>query len=140
MTTAPINRSDLMKLAWAFARQDHWSRRMPAGTLRSLFPDALRSAWKEMRIRAELAAKRAAEMSGLDVSALRAELLSLENTDYLGHKGMRRMTAVQSALRAAEAHRNKPEPVRVVRTDKPAARPQRPTFPTQRSIHEHRVA
>ena len=138
--TLYINRSELMKLAWAYARQDHWSRRMPAGTLRSLFPDALRAAWQEMRSRAELAAERAAEVAGLNVAALRAELLSLENTDYLGHEGMRRMSVVQSALRAAEAHRSATKPVQVVKTAKPATRPQKPTIRTNRPIHEHRVA
>ncbi len=104
---ATIDCEDLMSLAWSFARQEHWSRRMPAGTLRSLFPAALKAAWAEMKRRAVMAAERAAEAARLaenGLGALRAELISLENTDRLGHEGMERLRAVQDAIRLAEEH------------------------------------
>ena len=63
--TAPANLSEVMSLAWRHARQEHWSRRMPEGTLRSLFADALRWAWRQVKSmlegRARMAAQREAD-------------------------------------------------------------------------------
>ena len=70
MTNATINtpasiRREVMDLAWHEARHLHFSRRMPAGTLRTLFADALRWAWRQVKsmleCRAAIAAQRAAD-------------------------------------------------------------------------------
>ena len=69
MIAPTINTSELMSLAWRHARQEHWSRRMPEGTLRSLFPAALRWAWVQMRAitanRAAMAARTAADLAAV---------------------------------------------------------------------------
>ena len=98
-----INRTDLMHRAWTYARQEHWSRRLPAGTLRSLFAAALRRAWADLKAEARRMAERAAELATLDLDALRAELATLENTDRLGHAGILRLSQVRDAIAAREA-------------------------------------
>ena len=71
MTTASLNttaasiRREVMEMAWAEARDRHHARRMPAGTLRTLFADALRFAWATVKMmvanRARIAAQREAD-------------------------------------------------------------------------------
>lgn len=46
-----IDRSELFRLAWALAKQDLWSLRLPASRLRGLFRGALSRAWAEMKRR-----------------------------------------------------------------------------------------
>ena len=98
MTALTINRSELMNLAWGFARQEHWSKRMPAGTLHSLFPAALREAWRQMKSLTASRAERAAQVASLDLDAIRAEITALENADTLGHAGRDRLSALRRAL------------------------------------------
>ena len=66
---ATINLREVMEMAWHEARHQHFARRMPAGTLRSLFPAALRWAWKQVRTmsenRARIAARKEAELIAL---------------------------------------------------------------------------
>ncbi len=57
--TAQLNRSEIFSFAWTIARQELWSRCLPASRLRSLFSDALRRAWAELKRRAAIAAERA---------------------------------------------------------------------------------
>lgn len=91
-----INCSEIFSLAWTLARQDLWSRRLPASELRNLFPDALRSAWAEMKRRAVYAARRAKQ--ALRPSAeIEAEIQTLENRTFLGHDGINRLSELRTA-------------------------------------------
>jgi len=98
--TFSIDRSALMTLAWHAARQEQWSRRLPAGTLRSLFPDALRSAWKSMKARAAYEAQQAA-MAHRPSADLWAEIQNLENRDRLGHEGIAQLSDLRRAYDAS---------------------------------------
>ena len=99
MTTI-IDKSDLMTLAWTIARQELWSNRLPASELRNLFPDALRSAWAEMKRRAVIMAERAKQ--ALRPSAeLWAAIQTLENRSTLGHDGIARLSELRSAYHAS---------------------------------------
>ncbi|MEM6890929.1 MAG: hypothetical protein AAF636_22750 [Pseudomonadota bacterium] len=90
-----LNRSELFTFAWTIARQELWSRRLPASELRALFPEALRAAWKEMKLRAAVAAER--EQQFLRPSSdLWAAIQALENQSTLGHAGIERLSALQS--------------------------------------------
>ncbi|MEM9432217.1 MAG: hypothetical protein AAGA32_22575, partial [Pseudomonadota bacterium] len=91
-------RSELMTLAWMFARQDHWSLRMPKGTLHTLFPDALRRAWAQMKSVVARRAERLAELGSMDPEALRRQIIGLENTDTLGAECRERLAAARRAL------------------------------------------
>ncbi|WP_299847709.1 hypothetical protein [uncultured Roseovarius sp.] len=95
-----INRSEIFTFAWTTARQNLWSRRLPASELRSLFPQALRDAWREMKRRAVIAAERAKQ--ALRPSAeLWSEIQNLENRTTLGHEGINRLSDLRSAYHAS---------------------------------------
>ena len=101
-----VDRHELMNLAWHLARQELWSRRLPASALRLLFPHALRTAWREMKYRAELAVARAAKPKR-PADEIRAEILILENTDRLGFQGIERLSAARAELHEALAAERK---------------------------------
>lgn len=92
-----IDRKELFTLAWAIARQEQWSRRLPS--VRGLFADALRSAWREMKRRAAIAAQRAVP-SPRAAADLLAAIREIENRDRLRAADLDRL----SELRRAYAH------------------------------------
>ena len=95
-----LDRSEVFTFAWRIARQELWSRRLPSSELRSLFPNALRKAWAEMKRRTEIAAKRAAQ--ALRPSpAIWADIQNLENRSTLGHEGINRLAELRTAYHAA---------------------------------------
>ena len=104
-----IDQAALMSRAWAYARAEHWRRRLPAGTIRGLLPDALRRAWADLRAegaaegaRAEAMEAALAPLGGLSAAALRAELAGLDNArDWRAAEARRPILA--EALRRAEA-------------------------------------
>ena len=61
MMAQTINLSEVMTEAWEQARYLHFSRRMPAGTIRQVFGEALRWAWKQVRSLADARARIAAD-------------------------------------------------------------------------------
>jgi hypothetical protein len=79
------NRKQIMTLAWAWARQDLWSMRLPASHLRRLFAANLKAAWAEAKARA-LAAP---------------AICTLENRDGLRHPDFERLAALNLELNAA---------------------------------------
>lgn len=94
--SAGIDKSALMSLAWTYARQELLSRRLPACEIRNVFPDALRSAWAEMKRRAVIAAELAKQV--LRPSAeLWEEIQTLENRTTLGHEGIARLSEMRRA-------------------------------------------
>ncbi|MEO3416800.1 hypothetical protein AAFO92_19285 [Roseovarius sp. CAU 1744] len=98
--TRAINRSEIFSFAWTLARQELFSQRLPACELRSLFPDALRRAWAEMKHRAVIATERAKQV--LRPSAeLWAEIQTLENRTTLGHEGINRLSELRGAYHAS---------------------------------------
>lgn len=89
------DRAAIMTAAWAEVRYKldavgYARRQIPA-----LLSRALCVAWHK--------AKEAARLAALSVAQLRAIVIGLENTDYLGWEGQERLSAMQRALRAAEA-------------------------------------
>ncbi len=95
-----INHSETFTLAWTLARQELWSHRLPASELRSLFTQALRDAWAEMKRRAAYRAERAKQ--ALRPSAeLWAAIQTLENRSTLGHEGINRLSDLRSAYHAS---------------------------------------
>lgn len=102
MVEPKTNLSELMSLAWHTARQEQWSRRLPAGTIRSLFPNALRSAWKTMKFRAAHEAEQAS-MARRSSRELWAEIQDHENRDSLGHDGIEKLSNLRRAYHASVA-------------------------------------
>jgi hypothetical protein len=102
-----INRKELFTLAWAIARQDQWSRRLPS--LRGLFGDALRQAWREMKRRAELAAKRPTPTLR-PAADLMAGILDLENRDRLRGAELERLSSLRAEYAVSVAQRGKERP------------------------------
>ena len=98
--THAINRSEIFSFAWTLARQELFSRRLPATKLREVFPDTLRRAWAEMKRRAVIAAKLAKQ--ALRPSAeLWEEIQNLENRTTLGHEGINRLSELRRAFHAS---------------------------------------
>lgn len=104
--TIEPDRSEIFSFAWHIARQELWSRCLPAAELRNVFPNALRQAWAEMKRRAVIAAERAKQ--GLRPSSvIWGEIQNLENRTTLGHAGISRLAELQTAYHDAcerEAH------------------------------------
>ncbi|WP_299739054.1 hypothetical protein [uncultured Roseobacter sp.] len=100
MTTDSINRSELFSFAWTIARQELWSRCLPASQLRNLFPDALRRAWAELKRRAVIAAERA-KQTMRPSSDIWADIQALENRTTLGHEGINQLADFQCAYHDA---------------------------------------
>ncbi len=110
--TQRIDRRELMKLAWTYARQEHWSRRMPGGTLRGLFPAALRRAWKDMKRRTAQQAKLTTLAAQADAEALRRKIFHLDQKTRLGPAGhrelgeARRLLALVTSVQPHSSHTN----------------------------------
>ena len=49
MPMTMFNKSEIMRLAWVWARQDLWAARLPASQLRRLFRAALVRAWADAK-------------------------------------------------------------------------------------------
>lgn len=76
------DRKEIMTLAWAMARQDLWSLRLPASHLRGLFAGALVKAWAGAKTRAANLKSAAAKV--LPAAAMiRNCILALECKDRL---------------------------------------------------------
>ncbi len=91
------DRTAIMTHAWAFARHELRSRCLPASALRSVFPAALRSAWRAAKVKmAYLIARTALAMR--PAAQLRAEVEDLENRDRLGWEGTERLGQLRAAL------------------------------------------
>lgn len=99
-----IDRSELFRLAWALAKQDLWSLRLPASRLRGLFRGALSRAWAEMKRRAAYrAAQRLAFATARPVAAIQTDILLLECKDTLRGSDWQRLDALRAELWAAQA-------------------------------------
>ncbi|PYF12015.1 hypothetical protein C8J30_102330 [Rhodobacter viridis] len=99
-----FSRSELFVLAWELARQDLWSRRLPASRLRGLFPAALSRAWSIMRAHAANRARRlAAAATARPVEEIRTEIVTLECKDCLRGADWQRLDALRAELNAAFA-------------------------------------
>jgi hypothetical protein len=94
------NRKQIMTLAWAWARQDLWSLRLPASHLRRLFNDALRRAWAEAK---EKARQFSDTVKGPSRPAeqIQREILILECKDRLCWQDFQRLDALNRELNAA---------------------------------------
>jgi hypothetical protein len=99
-----IDRKEVFTLAWLWAKQDLWSRRLPASHLRGLFRTALVNAWAEVKRRAAYrAAQRAAFVSARPVDAIRKEIFIIECTDRMGAADYQRLATLNAELSAAFA-------------------------------------
>lgn len=105
-----INRKELFTLAWVYARQEQWSRRLD--TVRGLFGDALRDAWRELKRRAVIAAERARSVSRTPADLL-AAVREIENRDRLRASDLARLSDLRREYAAASepstAQKPKPE-------------------------------
>ena len=91
------DRTNIMTQAWQYARQDLWSRRLPASALMSLFPGSLRSAWRSAKVKLEAQKARAA-LTERPATELRAEISDLENRDRLDPASIERLGRLLAAL------------------------------------------
>lgn len=96
------DRKTIMTHAWHLARQELWSRRLPASELVSLLPNAMRSAWKAAKIKLAVQKARAA-MAVRPATELRAEVNDLENRDRLDPASIERLGQLHAALGEAVA-------------------------------------
>jgi hypothetical protein len=92
------NRKQIMTLAWAWARQDLWSLRLPASHLRRLFADALKRAWAEAKARAFSAAVKGPSRP---VKQIVLEISAIENREGLRWPDFQRLDALQIELNQA---------------------------------------
>ena len=96
------DRKDIMTRAWQYARQDLWSRRLPASALLSLFPDALRSAWRAAKVKLATQKARAA-LASRPAAELRAAINDLENRDRMDPASIDQIGQLRAALGQAIA-------------------------------------
>ncbi|MCA3443485.1 MAG: hypothetical protein INF52_08980 [Rhodobacter sp.] len=97
------NRKQIMTLAWAWARQDLWSLRLPASHLRRLFNANLKAAWAEAKARAAVPATGCTIRAVADIAD---EILCLECKDRLTWQDFQRLDALRIELN--EANRRAP--------------------------------
>jgi len=93
-----IDRKEVFRLAWAWAKQDLWAARAPASALRGYFRAALVRAWADVKARA---ARRAAAAAVRPASEIRADIITLECKDRLYGADWSRLNALHVELRAA---------------------------------------
>ena len=93
---------NIMTQAWQHARQELWSRRLPASALMSLFPGSLRSAWRAAKVKLEAQQARTA-LAERTAAELRAEVNDLENRDRLDPASIERLGRLLAALGDAVA-------------------------------------
>ncbi|OWU70510.1 hypothetical protein [Marinibacterium profundimaris] len=99
-----IDRAELFRLAWAWAKQDLWSRRLPASHLRGLFREALKRAWADLkRTAARLAAQRKTTAATRPAAQIQTDILVLECKDRLHGSDWQRLDALRAELMAAHA-------------------------------------
>ncbi len=97
-----IDRAELFRLAWIWAKQDLWSHRAPASRLRAYFKAALARAWRELKARAQRrAAMIAAAASARPLAVVQAELWAFECKDTLRGADWETLAALQAELAAA---------------------------------------
>ena len=89
-----LDRSKVFSLAWTIAKQDQWSARAKSPV--PFFAAALKSAWKEIKRRAVIAAQRAKEASRPSAD-IWVDIQNLENRDRLGHEGINRLAELRTA-------------------------------------------
>ncbi|RWR31497.1 hypothetical protein D2T29_10720 [Sinirhodobacter populi] len=97
-----IDRAELFLLAWAWAKQELWTWRLPASRLRGLFRKALSQAWAEMKRRAVYRAQRLAAFAvARPADEIRTDILALECKDRLCGSDWQRLDALRMELHAA---------------------------------------
>lgn len=96
------NRKEIMTMAWAMARQDLWSNRLPASHLRGFFAGALVKAWSSAKTRAANLKAAAAKVLPA-VAMIRNHILALECKDRLSSVDYKVLSDLQSDL--TEAYR-----------------------------------
>ncbi|MDI3336394.1 hypothetical protein QKW60_08255 [Defluviimonas aestuarii] len=89
------NRSEILKAAWADAKNVFTFLGYARHQLRSLFAAALRKAWAK--------AKEAARTAARSVESIRAQIVAMENADRLGWDGMQKLSALRTVLAEAKA-------------------------------------
>lgn len=95
-----VNRAEVFRLAWVWAKQDLWSRRAPASQLRAFFRAALSRAWADLRAQAVRAAETILHAANArPANVLRALIVTLENQDRLTHFDRLELRNLQSELR-----------------------------------------
>lgn len=109
------DRRAIMHEAWETVRR--FVRKRDTRSIRQLLSHALKQAWYSACVNLQIArqselqrgAQTQLEMRSAE--SLAAELITLENRTFLGHSGLERLSAVQSALRVAIAREAQSLPV-----------------------------
>ena len=96
-----FNKSEIMRRAWVWAKQDLWSARAPKSKLRAFLAAAVKRAWAEVkmlatRVTAPAVAQRLA-------SEIRADLFAFECKDTMRGSDWTCLDIMRAALTAAEA-------------------------------------
>lgn len=94
-----IDRAEVFRLAWVWAKQEAWSRRLPKGGARMMFADCLRKSWAYHK--AALARARAAVPSAfasMSLADLQTAVAVEEACDRLGWAGIERLSAMRREL------------------------------------------
>ena len=96
-----IDRKEVFRRAWLWARQDLWAARAPATALRGFFRAALVRAWAEVKTQAAYrAAQRAAFTSARPAAEIRNDIWVLECKDRLVGADWQRLDHLRAELRA----------------------------------------
>lgn len=99
-----FNRAEIFRLAWVWAKQEAWSRRLPRGGARIVFAACLRKAWafhKDAAARARAATPSA--FASLSVTALQTAVAVEEACDRLGWAGIERLSEMRRELASRAA-------------------------------------
>lgn len=98
-----FNKSEIMRLAWVWAKQDLWAARLPASQLRRLFRAALVRAWADAkRMAAYRAAQHATFATIRPAAEIRDAIMVLECKDRLHGSDWARLDALRAELNCTD--------------------------------------
>lgn len=92
-----INRAEIFRLAWVWAKQEAWSRRLPKGGAKAVFADCLRQSWAQHKSAAARVARSGA-FASIGTADLRRLVESTDACDRLGWAGIERLSEMRHEL------------------------------------------
>ena len=92
-----INRAEIFRLAWVWAKQEAWARRLPKGGPRKVFAACLRQSWAQHKSAAVRIA-RPRTFASISTADLRCLVESTDACDRLGWAGMERLSEMRREL------------------------------------------
>ena len=92
-----INRAEIFRLAWVWAKQEAWARRLPKGGARTVFAACLRQSWAQHKSAAARIA-RPRTFASIGTADLRNMIETTDACDRLGWAGIERLSEMRREL------------------------------------------